>query len=110
MVIGEDYAFAFSEVQGFMAEYCKLGGKVPVKAWVPLGGKDYASVIARVPKDVDALAVVLGGADAVNFLNQYEQAGGDKPVIGGSITGGPGIPNYKGKRPDPPVGTDPERP
>src|SRR2546430_11199383 len=85
MVIGEDYAFAFSEVQGFMAEYCKLGGKVPVKAWVPLGGKEYASVIARIPKDVDALAVVLGGADAVNFLNQYEHAGGDKPLIGGSI-------------------------
>jgi len=78
MVIAEDYAFPYSQVQGFMAEFCKLGGKVPVKAWVPLGGKDYSSVIARIPKDVDALLVVLGGADAVNFLNQYEAAGGDK--------------------------------
>src|SRR5688500_6016150 len=60
MVIAEDYAFPYSQVQGFMAEYCKLGGKVPVKAWVPLGGKDYSSVIARIPKDVDALVVVLG--------------------------------------------------
>src|SRR4029453_4273475 len=85
MVIAEDYSFPYSQVQGFMTEYCKLGGKVPVKAWVPLGGKDYASVIARVPKDVDALVVVLGGADAVNFLNQYEQAGGDKPIVGGPI-------------------------
>jgi branched-chain amino acid transport system substrate-binding protein len=72
MVIAEDYAFPYSQVQGFMAEYCRLGGKVPLKAWVPLGGKDYSSVIARIPKDVDALLVVLGGADAVNFLNQYE--------------------------------------
>ena len=86
MVIAEDYAFPYSQVQGFMTEYCRLGGKVPVKAWVPLGGKDYSSVIARIPKDVDALLVVLGGADAVNFLNQYEAAGGDKPMIGGSIT------------------------
>ena len=50
MVIAEDYAFPYSQVQGFMTEYCKLGGKVPVKAWVPLGGKDYSSVIARIPE------------------------------------------------------------
>ena len=50
MVIAEDYAFPYSQVQGFMAEYCKLGGKVPHKAWVPLGGKDYSSVIAKHPE------------------------------------------------------------
>jgi branched-chain amino acid transport system substrate-binding protein len=105
MVIAEDYAFPYSQVQGFMAEYCRLGGKVPVKAWVPLGGKDYSSVIARIPKDVDALVVVLGGADAVNFLNQYEQAGGDKPMIGGSITVDQTVLNYKGKRRESLVGT-----
>ncbi len=105
MVIAEDYAFPYSQVQGFMSEYCRLGGKVPVKAWVPLGGKDYSSVIARVPKDVDALLVVLGGADAVNFLTQYENAGGDKPMLGGSITVSQDVLNYKGKRRDSLVGT-----
>ncbi len=105
MVIAEDYAFPYSQVQGFMSEYCRLGGKVPVKAWVPLGGKDYASVIARIPKDVDALVVILGGADAVNFLNQYEAAGGDKPMVGGSITVSQDVLNYKGKRRDSLVGT-----
>jgi branched-chain amino acid transport system substrate-binding protein len=54
---------------------------------------------------VDALVVVLGGADAVNFLNQYEQAGGDKPMVGGSITVSQDILNYKGKRRDSLVGT-----
>lgn len=105
MVIAEDYAFPYSQVQGFMAEYCRLGGKVPLKAWVPLGGKDYSSVIARIPKDVDALLVVLGGADAVNFLNQYEAAGGDKPMMGGSITVSQDVLNYRGKRRDSLVGT-----
>ena len=105
MVIAEDYAFPYSQVQGFMAEYCRLGGKVPVKAWVPLGGKDYASTIARIPKDVDALLVVLGGADAVNFLNQYEAAGGDKPMMGGSITVSQDVLNYRGKRRESLVGT-----
>jgi branched-chain amino acid transport system substrate-binding protein len=105
MVIAEDYAFPYSQVQGFMAEYCRLGGKVPLKAWVPLGGKDYSSTIARIPKDVDALLVVLGGADAVNFLNQYEAAGGDKPMMGGSITVSQDVLNYRGKRRDSLVGT-----
>ena len=105
MVIAEDYAFPYSQVQGFMAEYCRLGGKVPGKAWVPLGGKDYSSVIAKIPKDVDALLVVLGGADAVNFLNQYEAAGGDKPIVGGSITVSQDILNYRGKKRDSLVGT-----
>jgi len=105
MVIAEDYAFPYSQVQGFMAEYCRLGGKVPEKAWVPLGGKDYSSVIAKIPKDVDALLVVLGGADAVNFLTQYENAGGDKPMLGGSITVSQDVLNYKGKRRDSLVGT-----
>ena len=105
MIIAEDYAFPYSQVQGFMAEYCRLGGKVPEKAWVPLGGKDYSSVIAKIPKDVDALLVVLGGADAVNFLNQYESAGGDKPILGGSITVSQDVLNYRGKRRDSLVGT-----
>src|SRR4029450_9050954 len=98
MIVAEDYACPYSQVQGFMTEYCKLGGKVPAKAWVPLGGKDYASVIAKIPKGGGALLGVLGGADAVNFLTQYESAGGDKPILGGSITVSQDILNYKGKR------------
>lgn len=105
MVIAEDYSFPYSQVQGFMTEFCKAGGRVPVKAWVPLGGKDYASTIARIPNDVDALLLVLGGADAVNFLNQYEASGGDKPILGGSITVSQDVLNYRGKKRDSLVGT-----
>src|SRR5215467_6315459 len=104
-LIAEDYAFPYSQVQGFMTEYCKLGGHVTHKAWVPLGGKDYSSVIAKLPTDVDALLVVLGGADAVNFLSQYEQAGGDKPMVGGSITVDQTVLNFKGKRRESLLGT-----
>jgi branched-chain amino acid transport system substrate-binding protein len=88
-----------------MAEYCKAGGRVTHKAWVPLGGKDYSSVIAKLPGDVDALLVVLGGADAVNFLTQYEQAGGNKPMVGGSITVDQTVLNFKGKRRESLLGT-----
>ena len=105
MVIAEDYSFPYSQVQGFMSEYCRLGGKVPVKSWVPLGGKDYSSVIAKIPNEVDALLVILGGSDAVNFLTQYENAGGNKPMMGGSITVSQDVLNYKGKRRESLVGT-----
>jgi len=104
-LIAEDYAFPYSQVQGFMAEYCRLGGKMTQKLWVPLGSKDYSSVIARIPPDVDALLIVLGGSDAVNFLTQYEQAGGDKPMIGGSITVDQTVLNFRGKRRESLLGT-----
>jgi branched-chain amino acid transport system substrate-binding protein len=104
-LIAEDYGFPYSQVQGFMASYCAKGGKVLDKAWVPLGTKDYSSVIAKIPKNVDALLVVLGGSDAVNFLTQYEQTGGDKPMIGGSITVDQTVLNFKGKRRESLLGT-----
>ena len=85
-VIAEDYSFPYTQVLGFMNEFCQAGGKVPEKFWTPIGNKDYSSVVYSIPKDVDAIFVALGGADAVNFLTQYHQAGGDKPIIGGSIT------------------------
>ncbi len=104
-LIAEDYGFPYSQVQGFMASYCAKGGKVVDKAWVPLGTKDYGAVIAKIPKDIDALVVVLGGSDAVNFLNQYEQTGGNKPMVGGSITVDQTVLNYKGKRRESLLGT-----
>lgn len=85
-VIAEDYSFPYTQVLGFMSEFCSAGGKVPEKFWTPIGNKDYSSVVYSIPQDVDAIFVALGGADAVNFLTQYSQAGGDKPIIGGSIT------------------------
>lgn len=85
-VVAEDYSFPYTQVLGFMSEFCEAGGKVPEKFWTPIGNKDYSSVVYSIPSDVDAIFVALGGSDAVNFLTQYDQAGGDKPIIGGSVT------------------------
>ncbi len=87
-VLAEDYSFPYTQVFGFLEPFCRLGGEAPIDArfWVPIGNTDYSSVIAALPDDVDAIYVALGGADAVNFLTQYEQAGGFLPLIGGSIT------------------------
>ncbi|MEO0622653.1 MAG: ABC transporter substrate-binding protein [Pseudomonadota bacterium] len=83
--IGEDYSFIYTQVFGFALEYCAAGGEITDRFWVPLGTKDFGSIIAALPDDVDAIYLGLGGGDAVNFLNQYQQAGGDANLIGGTI-------------------------
>jgi branched-chain amino acid transport system substrate-binding protein len=103
--VAEDYSFPYTQVFGFMAEFCKAGGKVPSKSWVPIGNKDFSSVIAAIPDDVDAIYVALGGADSVNFLSQYQQAGGAAPLIGGSITVDQSVLGSEGKTRDFVVGT-----
>jgi branched-chain amino acid transport system substrate-binding protein len=55
-------------------------------------------VIAAIPADVDAVYVALGGADGVNFLTQYQQAGGTAPLIGGSITADQTVLSSQGKQ------------
>jgi branched-chain amino acid transport system substrate-binding protein len=96
--VAEDYSFPYTQVFGFMAEFCKAGGHVVSKAWVPIGNKDFSSVIAGIPADVDAVYVALGGADGVNFLTQYQQAGGTAPLIGGSITADQTVLSSQGKQ------------
>lgn len=97
-IVAEDYSFPYSQVEGFMMPFCKLGGHVPSKSWVPIGNKDFSSVIAALPDDVDAIMVVLGGADAINFLTQYQQSGGTLPLIGGSITADQTVLGAKGQQ------------
>lgn len=84
-IVAGDYAFPYAQVFGFMQEFCKAGGKV-TKLWSPLGTTDFASTIARIPKNADTVLVLHGGTDALAFLTQYAQAGGSLPLVAGSVT------------------------
>ena len=103
--IGEDYSFIYTQVFGFALEFCEAGGEITDRFWVPLGTKDFGSIIAALPDDVDAIYLGLGGGDAVNFLNQYQQAGGDANLIGGSIMVDGTVLNSKGSAKDALIGT-----
>ena len=103
--VGEDYAFVYTQVMGLTVEFCKAGGEITKRFWVPLGTKDFASVISSLPDDVDAIYLGLGGADAVNFLNQYQQAGGHAHLLGGSIMVDQTVLSSKGKAKDALIGT-----
>jgi ABC-type branched-subunit amino acid transport system substrate-binding protein len=95
--IGEDYSFIYTQVFGLALDYCQAGGQITKRFWVPLGTKDFGSIIASLPDDVDAIYLGLGGADAVNFLNQYMQAGGNAKLIGGTLMVDQSILSSKGK-------------
>jgi branched-chain amino acid transport system substrate-binding protein len=85
VTLAEDYSFPYTQIRGLALEYCKHGGQIVDRLWVPLGTKDFGSIIAKLPDDVDAIYLGLGGGDAVNFFNQYAQAGGKAKLVGGSI-------------------------
>ncbi|NKC11665.1 MAG: ABC transporter substrate-binding protein [Gammaproteobacteria bacterium] len=103
--VGEDYSFIYTQVFGFALEYCGAGGRITERFWVPLGTKDFASIIAALPDDVDAIYLGLGGGDAVNFLNQYQQAGGDAALVGGTIMVDGTVLNSKGRAKEALIGT-----
>jgi ABC-type branched-subunit amino acid transport system substrate-binding protein len=103
--IGEDYSFIYTQVFGFATEFCAAGGQITERFWVPLGTKDFGSIIAALPDDVDAIYLGLGGGDAVNFLNQYQQAGGNAKLIGGTIMVDGTVLNSQGSAKDALIGT-----
>jgi len=103
--IGEDYAFVYAQVAGLVLDYCPLGGEITKRIWVPLGTKDFSSFIPQLPDDVDAIYLGLGGADAVNFRKQYQQAGGNAKLVGGTIMVDQTVLSSKGRAKEALVGT-----
>jgi branched-chain amino acid transport system substrate-binding protein len=103
--VGEDYSFVYTQVFGLALDYCPRGGEITKRIWVPLGTRDFSSVISGIPDDVDAIYLGLGGADALNFLNQYQQAGGNAKLIGGSIMVDQTVLSSKGKAKEALLGT-----
>ncbi|MEL6335315.1 MAG: ABC transporter substrate-binding protein [Pseudomonadota bacterium] len=83
--VAADYSFGYTNFLGFAVDFCRSGGEIVERFWVPLGSSDFGGVIAALPDDVDAIYLGVGGTDAINFLNQYSQAGAETNLIGGTI-------------------------
>jgi ABC-type branched-subunit amino acid transport system substrate-binding protein len=103
--VSADYSFGYTNFLGFAVGFCQAGGELVERLWVPLGSGDYAGVIAKLPDNVDAIYLGVGGTDAINFLNQYQQAGGKAKLIGGSIMADPTVLSSKGQAKDALIGT-----
>jgi branched-chain amino acid transport system substrate-binding protein len=105
VTIAADYSFGYTNFLGFAVDFCRSGGDIVERFWVPLGSSDFGGVIAQLPDDVDAIYLGVGGTDAINFLNQYEQAGADTNLIGGTIMADQTVLTSKGRAKDALIGT-----
>jgi ABC-type branched-subunit amino acid transport system substrate-binding protein len=103
--VSADYSFGYTNFLGFAADFCSHGGEIVERFWVPLGSSDFGGVIAQLPDDVDAIYLGMGGTDAINFLNQYEQAGADTNLIGGTIMADATVLTSRGRAKEALIGT-----
>jgi ABC-type branched-subunit amino acid transport system substrate-binding protein len=100
-----DYSFGYTNFMGFAVDFCRAGGVLAERLFVPLGSSDYAGVIAKLPDNVDAIYLGVGGTDAINFLNQYQQAGTKINLIGGTIMADQTVLTSRGRAKEALVGT-----
>jgi len=105
VTIAADYSFGYTNFLGFAVDFCRSGGDIVDRFWIPLGSSDFGGVIAQLPDDVDAIYLGVGGTDAINFLNQYEQAGADTNLIGGTIMADQTVLTSQGRAKEALVGT-----
>jgi branched-chain amino acid transport system substrate-binding protein len=73
--VGLDISFGWQGIGGFEAEFKKLGGTIDKSIWVPSDTVEMSSYVSSIPRNTQAVFVVLSGAQAANFVNTYEQFG-----------------------------------
>lgn len=73
--IGQDYSFPWNQLGGFIRGFCMAGGREVLKIWHPVGTRDYSSIIAAMPRDVDAVMYNGAGTDMVAFYKQFRDFG-----------------------------------
>ena len=85
-ILGEDYSYPYTQAAGFTAEFCGLGGQITKRVWAPLDTTDWSSYVAQLPRDVDGVLLLTGGANTINALKAYTSLGQqiDGHVLGGS--------------------------
>jgi branched-chain amino acid transport system substrate-binding protein len=85
-ILGEDYSYPYTQAAGFVAEFCSLGGQISKRIWAPLETTDWSTFVTQLPRDVDGVLILTGGANTVAALRAYTQLGNeiDGKVLGGS--------------------------
>lgn len=86
VAVGQDYSFPWNQLGGFIRGFCIGGGREVLKIWHPVGTRDYSSIIAAIPRDVDAIMYNGAGTDMVAFYRQLGDFGllGKYTVLGAS--------------------------
>jgi YVTN family beta-propeller protein len=93
VTVGDHEGFNYTQVAGFVAEFCALGGKVVDRIWVPVGTQDYSSYLAQVPTEgVDGFLMAGTPPTTIAFAEGLPTLRGDlaRKIVGGiylSVTG-----------------------
>jgi branched-chain amino acid transport system substrate-binding protein len=84
VTLADDFAFGHEWIGGFQRAFEAAGGRVVGKIWTPLGTADFSPYLARIPRDVDAVAGAVVGPVALRFVRQYQEFGLKErlPLIG----------------------------
>ena len=73
--IGEDNAYGYEQTAGLHRVFEEKGGKIIQKQWAPTASPDYATYIASVKPDAEALFMALAGPNGFRFLRQAQEYG-----------------------------------
>ena len=87
-ILGEDYSYPYTLAAGFTGEFCALGGQITKRLWAPLETTDWSSYVNQLPRDVDGVLFLTGGANTVAALKAYLNFGG---TIKGKAMGGSSV-------------------
>jgi branched-chain amino acid transport system substrate-binding protein len=83
VVSAADYAAGTEMAAGFKEGYEEAGGEIVEEVYPPLSTSDYSSFLTRIRgAEADGTWSFFAGADAVGFVQQYQQFGIEKPLYG----------------------------
>jgi branched-chain amino acid transport system substrate-binding protein len=83
VVVASDFAYGHEVADAFKAKFTAAGGTVVQEVYAPLGTTDFGSYLSQLP-DADVTFAGFAGADAVQFVQQYDKFGlkDRMPLIG----------------------------
>ena len=87
VTVSEDYSLPYTQLMGFVLDYCAAGGRLLARHWVSPGASDtsrLAETLAR--SETDGLFLAMAPRAAQRFLAAYGKAGGQAAVVASSTT------------------------
>lgn len=83
VLVASDFSYGHEVADGFKKGFTDAGGKITKEIFAPLGTNDFGSYLSQVP-DADVAFAGFAGADAIRFVQQYDQFGvkARMPLVG----------------------------
>ena len=87
VTVSEDYSLPYTQLMGFVLDYCAAGGRLLARHWVSPGASDTSRLAEAVARtETDGLFLAMEPRAARRFLTAYGEAGGQAAVVASSTT------------------------